>query len=59
MKGIENNKWHLLTGERSDIYNLGRNQYFVEEDLGLEKNLVDFGLVDDKRQIREIYNELN
>lgn len=65
MKGVVEGKWHLLTGNREEIYNLGRNQYFVEEDLGLEKEPDDFihtenfVLVDDTRRIRGIYNGLN
>ena len=64
-KGIISDNWHLLTGERSVIYDLGRNQYFVEENLGLEKDADDFihtenfVLVDQKRRIRGIYNGLN
>lgn len=64
-KGIVKSTWHLLTGERDVIYDLGRNQYFVEEDLGLEKDPNDFihtenfVLVDQKRRIRGIYNGLN
>lgn len=64
-KGVIEGRWHLLTGERSTIYDLGRNQYFVEEDLGLEKDLDDFIhtenfiLIDQKRRIRGIYNGLN
>jgi protein SCO1/2 len=58
-------KWHLLTGEREVIYSLGRQSYFVEEDLGLPKNEMDFLhtenfiLLDKKRRIRGIYNGLN
>lgn len=65
LKGIQNGKWHLLTGDRSVIYDLGRNQYFIEEDLGLEKDAEDFihtenfVLVDQNRRIRGIYNGLN
>lgn len=65
LKGIQNEKWHLLTGERSVIYDLGRNQYFIEEDLGLEKDPEDFihtenfVLIDQNRRIRGIYNGLN
>jgi protein SCO1 len=65
MKGVVEGKWHLLTGNRDEIYNLGRNQYFVEEDLGLEKDPDDFihtenfVLVDQNRYIRGIYNGLN
>ena len=33
-KGVVSGKWHLVTGNRSEIYRLGRENYFVEEDLG-------------------------
>lgn len=62
---IKDGKWHLLTGDRSVIYDLGRNQYFIEEDLGLEKDPDDFihtenfVLIDQQRRIRGIYNGLN
>lgn len=65
IKGIEKKEWYLLTGERSVIYDLGRNQYFIEEDLGLEKDPDDFihtenfVLIDQNRRIRGIYNGLN
>lgn len=65
IKGVEQKRWHLLTGERSEIYDLGRNHYFVEEDLGLEKDPEDFihtenfVLIDQNRRIRGIYNGLN
>ena len=64
-KGIIKNKWHLVTGDRSQIYDLGRSSYFVEEDLGLEKGPDDFlhtenfVLIDTKKHIRGIYNGLN
>ncbi len=64
-KGIISNKWHLVTGKRSEIYSLGRNDYFVEEDLGLQKEEDDFlhtenfVLIDKNRFIRGIYNGLN
>lgn len=64
-KGVVTGKWHLLTGKRKDIYDLGRNQYFVEEDMGLEKSPDDFihtenfVLIDQNRYIRGIYNGLN
>ncbi len=64
-KEIVKKQWHLLTGSRSVIYDLGRNQYFVEEDLGLEKDPDDFihtenfVLIDQYRRIRGIYNGLN
>lgn len=63
-KGVISNKWHLLTGDRSEIYDLGRRKYFVEDDLG-EKRTDDeflhtenFVLIDSNRHIRGIYNGL-
>lgn len=64
-KGIISKKWHLATGTQKDIYKLGRKDYFVEEDLGLEKAADDFlhtenfVLVDKNKYIRGIYNGLN
>jgi protein SCO1/2 len=29
---IFSSKWKLLTGDKEEIYNLGRKFYFVEED---------------------------
>ncbi|GAA0721015.1 SCO family protein [Aquimarina litoralis] len=64
-KGVMNDKWHLVTGKRDDIYNLGRNYYFVEEDLGETKanddflHTENFVLVDKNKHIRGIYNGLN
>lgn len=63
--GVIKSKWHLLTGDRELIYQLGRQSYFVEEDLGLPKNEMDFlhtenfVLLDKQRRIRGIYNGLN
>ncbi|MEO0572071.1 MAG: SCO family protein [Bacteroidota bacterium] len=65
IKGVLPNKWHLVTGDRKEIYNLGRLAYFVEEDLGTPKGKDDFLhtenfiLVDKDRHIRGIYNGLN
>ncbi len=64
-KEVLDDKWHLVTGDRDAIYGLGRNAYFVEEDLGLEKDPDDFlhtenfVLIDKNRHIRGIYNGLN
>lgn len=64
-KGILSPKWHLLTGDRQQIYSLGRNDYFIEEDLGVEKDADDFlhtenfVLIDGNLHIRGIYNGLN
>jgi len=64
-KGVMTGKWHLLTGDRDHIYELGRNAYFAEESLGQKKGIDDFLhtenfiLVDKNRYIRGIYNGLN
>lgn len=57
--------WHLVTGDKKEIYDLGRLSYFVEEDLGEPKGLDDFlhtenfVLIDKNKHIRGIYNGLN
>ena len=64
-KGILSHKWHLVTGTQQEIYKLGRKDYFVEEDLGIEKeadeflHTENFVLLDRNRHIRGIYNGLN
>lgn len=63
--GVLSDKWHLVTGKRKEIYDLGRKSYFVEEDLGLQKSVDEFLhteniiLVDKNKHIRGIYNGLN
>ncbi len=63
--GVLSDKWHLVTGDRQEIYQLGRKDYFVEEDLGMERDLDEFlhtenfVLVDKNKHIRGIYNGLN
>ncbi|AUC79472.1 SCO family protein [Nonlabens sp. MB-3u-79] len=64
-KKVNPKKWHLVTGDKELIYDLGRNQYFVEEDLGITKDVNDFLhtenfiLIDQNKHIRGIYNGLN
>lgn len=59
------NKWHLVTGDKTEIYTLGRDYYFVENDMGEEKSIDDFLhtenflLIDQNKHIRGIYNGLN
>ncbi len=63
--GVLSHKWHLVTGAQQEIYKLGREAYFVEESLGLEKEDYDFlhteifVLIDRDRHIRGIYNGIN
>ncbi|NQV78679.1 MAG: SCO family protein [Lutibacter sp.] len=62
---VIDNKWHLVTGSKNEIYSLGRDHYFVENDLGEPKNIDDFLhtenflLIDKNKHIRGIYNGLN
>lgn len=64
-KGVLPQKWHLVTGTQKEIYKLGRRDYFVEEDLGLNKeddeflHTENFVLIDKNRHIRGLYNGLN
>jgi protein SCO1 len=61
-KNINGNQWHLLTGNRSAIYQLARQSYFAEEEPGFTKDSTEFlhtehcVLVDKKGHIRGIYN---
>lgn len=63
--GVNFQKWKLLTGNRADIYDLGRRFYFVEEDLGEKSDSTvflhteNFVLIDKQRHIRGIYNGLD
>ena len=59
---ITNEKWQFLTGSKSKIYNLARQSYFAEEDIGFSKDSTEFLhtehfiLVDKTKRIRGIYN---
>jgi protein SCO1/2 len=61
-KGIKNDNWHFLTGDKSAIYSLARKSYFAEESLGFTKDSTQFlhtehfVLVDSSKRIRGIYN---
>lgn len=64
-KKIDFKRWKLLTGSKNEIYDLGRNYYFVEEDEGVKKgndvflHTENFILIDKQRHIRGIYNGLD
>jgi len=64
-RGVQHHKWHLVTGNRKEIYHLGKHAYFIEEDLGEKKEEEDFlhtenfVLIDKNKHIRGIYNGLN
>jgi protein SCO1/2 len=54
--------WHLLTGKKTAIYQLARQSYFAEENIGYKKDTSEFMhtehllLVDKNKKIRGIYN---
>ncbi len=58
-------QWHLLTGQKEAIYELGRQSFFAEKTLGLSKGTNDFLhteamlLIDRNARIRGIYNATN
>ncbi len=59
---IKAKNWHLLTGEKSEIYRLARRSYFAEKDLGFTKDSTEFlhtehvVLVDPQLRLRGVYN---
>lgn len=59
---INASNWHLLTGDKGEIYQLARKSYFAEEKLGFTKDSTDFLhtehvlLVDGGGRIRGVYN---
>jgi protein SCO1/2 len=59
---IIDNKWHLMTGDKKQIYEIARNSYFADENIGVQKGVNDFLhtenfiLIDKNLHIRGIYN---
>jgi protein SCO1 len=59
---IDLRNWHLLTGNKADIYKLARTSYFAEEDFGFSRDSSEFLhtehilLIDKQKRIRGIYN---
>lgn len=55
-------QWHLLTGDKNQIYQIARKSYFADENIGVQKGTNDFLhtenfiLVDKNLHIRGIYN---
>lgn len=60
-KGAINNKWHLVTGNRKEIYNIARTAYFADEDMGWKQDSTTFLhtenilLIDKHHHIRGVY----
>ncbi len=61
-KGIDSDRWHFVTGDKDEIYDLARNSYFAEKEIGMVRNSHDFLhtenfiLVDQNGRIRGVYN---
>ena len=61
IKGVDDKKWNITTGEKTHIYELARKSYFAvvdEGDGGLQDfiHTENFVLVDKKKQIRGYYD---
>ncbi len=61
LNNIDSKKWHLLTGDKKELYDIARKGYFAVSKV--DKNIQDafihtenFILVDNHRQIRGVYN---
>lgn len=61
-KGVNSNQWHLLTGNRDEIYRLARKEYYAGDTIGYYQagneflHTENFILVDKQRRIRGVYN---
>jgi protein SCO1/2 len=59
---VDSKKWHLLTGDKNEIYTLAKQQYFAGDSVGFYQtgneflHTENFILVDQKRRIRGVYN---
>ena len=59
---INDRKWHLITGDKKQIYSIIRKSYFADENVGVQKDENDFLhtesfiLVDQNLHIRGVYN---
>lgn len=59
-KGVNDDKWNLVTGDRKQIYDLARKSYLVvktddTEDYGMI-HTENFALIDKEKRIRGLYN---
>ena len=61
INGAIKSKWFFVTGQRSAIYNIARNSYYADEDMGWKRDSSTFLhtenilLIDKKHQIRGVY----
>lgn len=61
-RGVISGKWHLLTGNKDDIYRLAKKEYYAGDTIGYYQtgneflHTENFILVDKQRRIRGVYN---
>lgn len=61
-KGIISGKWHLLTGNKKEIFAMAKQQYYAGDTIGYYQtgneflHTENFILIDKKRRIRGVYN---
>ncbi|MEP7163660.1 MAG: SCO family protein [Ferruginibacter sp.] len=61
-RGVITGKWHLLTGNKDDIYRLAKKEYYAGDTIGYYQtgneflHTENFILVDKQRRIRGVYN---
>jgi protein SCO1/2 len=61
-RGVISGKWHLLTGNKDDIYRLAKKEYFAGDTIGYYQagneflHTENFILLDKQRRIRGVYN---
>jgi len=59
---INSRKWHLVTGDKDELYDIARNGYFADEDFKKTQDKSDFIhtenfiLIDKEGYIRGVYN---
>ena len=62
-KGVDDNRWNLLTGSRKSIYALARKSYLAVKDIPGEEDAMvhteNFMLIDKKQRIRGYYDGTN
>ncbi|MBK85744.1 MAG: SCO family protein [Flavobacteriaceae bacterium] len=63
-KKVDDNKWHLVTGSKNEIYKLARESYLAVKSSGDDKehgmiHTENFVLIDKQRRIRGFYDGTN
>ncbi len=62
-KGVDDDKWNLVTGDKKQIYDLARKSYLAAKDVPFQKfdliHTENFVLVDKKKRIRGFYDGTN